>query len=345
MSRVALAACLLDFGAPKAPERITLLPAGRFDTPPGTRPVQGQGPWHLDEAAAHRVIAEWQGRRGELLIDFEHQNLRAAENGQPVIAGGWAAPASMRWEPGIGITAAVRWTERARQMIEAGEIRYLSPVFTYDKSGAVLRLLNTTLTNEPALDGFGELLAAAARRLTAEEPTMNPLLRAVLAALALKEDATEEQVTAALTALKAKADQVSGLTDQVAALKSQAPDPAKFAPVAVVTELRDQVAALTAAQHERDVDAVVTAALAEGKLLPAQEDWARAYGKSDLAGLKSYLAAAQPIAALKGTQTGGQPPAGEKGKGAGLSETELAVCRQMGVTPEDFAKTRAELAA
>ena len=57
-------------------------------------------------------------------------------------------------------------TDRAAAMIEAGEYRYLSPVFRYDsETGEVLELLHVALTNTPALDGMDpvRLLAAASR--------------------------------------------------------------------------------------------------------------------------------------------------------------------------------------
>ena len=67
----------------------------------------------------------------------------------------------------------------------------------------------------------------------------------------------------------------------------------------------------------------------------------RDMGKANVAQLTAFLAAAQPIAALSGTQTQGQSPA-TSAKGAhGLSADELAVCSASGLSPEDFAKTKA----
>ena len=77
-------------------------------------------------------------------------------------------------------------------------------------------------------------------------------------------------------------------------------------------------------------------ALASGRLLPAQEAWARDLGKTNLAALTAYIASAQPIAALTATQTQGTPPAGVAAAGA-LTPEQLAVCSAMGMTAEAFA--------
>ncbi len=135
---------------------------------------------------------------------------------------------------------------------------------------------------------------------------------------------------------------------QIAALTTAAanPDPSKYVPVSTMKTLQDQVAALTAVNIERDVNDIVVAALANGKLLPAQEAWAREHGKQNLASLKQYIETAQPVAALTGTQTGGTPPngnnSGNGGSGNGtstLSDQQIAICTSMGVSPEDYAKT------
>ena len=103
-----------------------------------------------------------------------------------------------------------------------------------------------------------------------------------------------------------------------------------------LTLLQGQIAALTARQQDADVDALVKPALADGRLLPAMEKWARDLGKTDVAALTAYLGAAQPIAALTATQTKGIPPSGLAKGDAQLSADELAVCTAMGLTPDQY---------
>lgn len=185
---------------------------------------------------------------------------------------------------------------------------------------------------------------------------MNPLLAAVLAALALPAGTTEPQAIAALSALGpvqerldalaklrtalgvAETADTTALVTACTALRANQVDPAKFVPLSVVEELKGQLAALTAQVTKGEVDKLVEEALADGRLLPAQEQWARELGASNRAALSSYLEVAQPIAALTQTQTKGRAP---ESKGEhGLTAEELAVCSATGLTPEQFAKAK-----
>lgn len=356
-STVAIAACAF---ALTAGTEIQLLPAGEFRSSDG-RPKDVSA-WRIDAGIAAAVIADVEARANRLVLDYEHQTLLSANNGQPAPAAGWFK--KLEWRDGDGLYAIdVQWTERASAMIEAGEYLYLSPVFSYDKkTGAVLRLVNAALTNNPALDGMD---AVAARFLTNESTqeeslTMDieELLNQLRWMLNLPALTTAEEITAELQ--KAIAVIKAGQTDtaaasfsltaylgardaEITALKSAAPDLSKFVPVETMTELRNQVATLTASLNGKTVDDLVEVALSSGKLLPAQESWARDLGKSNLVALTAYLDTAQAVTALTGTQTGGKEP---DGKAAGdLSDAELAMCRNMGVDPEDFKKTKAASAA
>ena len=93
-----------------------------------------------------------------------------------------------------------------------------------------------------------------------------------------------------------------------------------------------------------DLEAQIKPALADGRLLPALEGWARDLGKKDMAALTAYLGAAKPIAALTGTQTGGIPPATTATGDQQLRAEELAVCSAMGISPEAYRKAGAATA-
>lgn len=128
----------------------------------------------------------------------------------------------------------------------------------------------------------------------------------LLACLGLPDDADAAAVLAAVTALKA---QVADAQTQLAALSAQTPDPAQYTPVSALAALQTELAALTAKVREDELAKLIAPALADGRLLPAQKDWAEALGRKDIASLSAYLATAQPLAALTGTQTQGQAPA------------------------------------
>lgn len=359
-NRIAFCAVLAALAADAT--EIQLLPAGEFRAIDG-RPNDAPS-WRIDAAIAARLQEKFAQRANPLPIDYEHQTMYAADNGQPAPAAGWVR--SLEWREGKGLFAAVEWTPRARAMIAAGEYRFISPVIEYDKkTGAVLGLMPPALVNYAGIDGMQAVaLSALAERWsgteTTQENSMNPLLAAVLAALGIKEDTKPEDATAAIAALKTqageaaalktkvaelepKAAKVAELETSIAALKSGTPDPAKFVPIETVKALQTEVASLSAQVHGRALDELVKGALADGKLLPAMEGWARELGKKDLAQLRAYLDAAQPIAALAGTQTGGKKPAG--GGAGGLSDSQIAICKQMDLDPEAYKKQLATEAA
>src|SRR5574337_423937 len=133
---------------------IKLLPAGEFRARDG-RP-KGLPAWKMGPESAARIIAILEDSNVRVPIDYEHQSLKANENGQPAPAAGWFKTAE--WRDGDGLYATdVEWTEKARAMIQNGEYLYLSPVIAFDRdTGAITSLMGAALTNNPALDGLEE---------------------------------------------------------------------------------------------------------------------------------------------------------------------------------------------
>ncbi len=333
----ALACLAFDLSAGPA-GAVQLLPDGEFAAGDG-RPGPGKT-WKIDAAIAARVIDRFARRKNPAVVDYEHQTLYASFKDGAAPAAGWFG--ALEYRPGSGLWATpVEWTARATAMITAGEYRYLSAVFSYlPDSGEILEIHHAGLTNNPALDGMASVWGqqAATRFLhpVFDTPEDTVDRAQLIAMLSLAQDATDEAVTAALTALRDTAGRVDALQTQLAAATANAADPAKYVPVAVVEELRGQVSALSAAQVGREVAEIVTAALVDGRLLPAQKTWAESLGRSDLAALRAYVETAQPIPALLRNQTGGKPPAG--GTGAhGLTEQQLAICTNCGLDPAEYA--------
>lgn len=335
---------------------IQLTPAGRFAPNDGRKGVPAGG-WCMDEQDAARCIAAFDATQPPV-IDYEHQTLHAATSGQPAPAAGFIR--RLVWRAGQGLFAEAELTARARQYVQAGEYRYFSPVFQFNTAtGHVQRILMGAFTNNPAISGMQPLtLAAAAAQIFSTPEENYPMNKdtaappaedtaggapagvsaGICSALGIAKDASEADAISACAALVKERDEA------VAAAKAatESPDPARFAPVEALKELQAQVAALTSEAAARMVDDLVQPALADGRLLPAQEKWARELGGKDVAALKAYLDTAQPISALTATQTGGKAP--EK-KNAGLCADELKVAAACGITPENFAAARDFMAA
>lgn len=350
---IALAACAFALPLPAGDglAEWQLTPAGHFKPSDG-RPLPVPS-WYIDAAVASRVIARRQAKKNDLVIDYEHQTLNKEENGQPAPAAAWIK--ELFWVEGKGLHARVQLTARARQEIADGQYKYLSPVFTFDKrSGEVLDIQMAAVTNFPAIDGMDPLVARAAATFgitDLEHPDVNPLLKAILAALGLPDTTPEAEAIAACGALNLQAlrdelglaatattpEMVAACTSLKAQPKTAAPDPAQFVPVAALQQVQGELAALTAKIGKGEVDRLVEEGIGSGKIIKGEhEKWARSL---DVAALTAYLGAAAPIAALTTTQTGGQAPAAGVDE-HGLTEAERAVCTATGVSFRDFAANR-----
>lgn len=311
-----------------APTAIRLLPAGDFaavDGRPG-KDVKG-GKWTLTAELARKVIGQVAAQRTDVLVDYEHQSLLAKENGKPVPAAAWLKALEWRDGPadaGGGLWATdVSWTPAAAAALSAGEYRYLSPVFAYDNQGRVTRLVSVALTNTPALDTLDPLVSRAALSLLTGDLEAH--------------DVDKDQQIAALTTERDTAKtSLAALTTQVATLTTERDQAATK--LAALTAERDTLkAAADQAKAEADKTAhaaLLTAALTDGRLTPAQKPWAE---KQPLAALTEFLDSATAVADL----TRRQAKPGEGGNANGLTTEELAMCTRMGVTPEDFAKAKA----
>ncbi|HBS17265.1 MAG TPA: protease (I) and scaffold (Z) protein [Halomonas sp.] len=340
-------------------DKTRLMPAGTFHAPRGA--AEGSGPWHLSAEAAQAIIRLAAARSTDIAIDYEHQTLYAEKNGQPAPAAGWVDPRSLEFRED-GLYGAIAWTAKARAAITPGpdgepaEYLYLSPVFPYDANGVPLDLLHLALTNTPAIDEGAAQIAAARMAITHDvnddDQEIDTVKREqLIATLGLAAEATDEQIDTAIAALKAaQADADAFRTalgakddakpeEAVAALKASSatapPDMTQFVPVAVYQETTQQLAALKANSNTAELDALIKEGLEDGRIPgKATADWLRVQG---IAACKAHLDGAPSIAALKTTQTQGKPPEGSEVKGDGkLNETELAVCKSMGLTPEQY---------
>jgi len=326
MDTLIYAACAFELSADKT-GWIQVFPAGAFKPNDGRKmPVSH---WTIDAKSAASLIDNFKQQKNKLVIDYEHQTLYKEKNGQPAPAAAWIA--DLEWREGSGLWAKAEYTPQAEQQIKDKQYRYFSPVFNHDKKGVIKNLINGGLTNTPAIDGMAEL-SAAARRLfnPTEDVTMSEKddktpeskadLSAIASALNLDKGADEQSIIAACSALKAQVGKV------------QTPDPAEYVPVSAMKEMQAQIVALSAQIQSGEVESIIAAAKQQGKLLPAQEQWAKDYGAKDLNGLKSYLESAPAIAALTAMQ-GKAPPKND----LGLSEEEILVAKATGTPLKELA--------
>ncbi|MDD3535370.1 MAG: phage protease [Candidatus Cloacimonetes bacterium] len=107
-------------GVDGAPNEIHIVPIGDY-------PQRG---FRITREDCYDIIRNFKAFGIKLVIDFEHQSLNAADNGQPAPAAGWISSLELR-ENGVYATQ-VEWTEEAREMIKAKKYAYVSPVLVFN---------------------------------------------------------------------------------------------------------------------------------------------------------------------------------------------------------------------
>lgn len=338
------------------PDWVHLLPIGTFTG------RDGRGPYTNADAAKVIAASIAHQRGADLPIDYDHQMVFARENGQPAIAAGWIK--ELRVFPN-GIWGRVEWTAEAAQRIGARQYRYLSPMFTHDKGGAIIRLAGAGLVNMPNL----ELTS-----INSQQGTSMDLIAQLRALLGLPESADEAAVLEAVKAMAelsaivrraAKLPEATPFPSVLDTLKQRAanpdapagagnggkpavhgamPDhiPAGFVPVAALEHMAAQHNVMREQMLGREVERMVTDAMCDGKLPPALREWATAHAASDPEAFKQFAALMPQILTAGAVMT--RSPPGERDPASGLTASQLAVCAAMGHAPKDYASTIKEAA-
>ena len=229
----------------------------------------------------------------------------------------------------------MEWTATASAMIAGKEYRFLSPTFQHNKTVQITRLNGAGLVHKPALR-----LKALANEETPMAPQSNtpntspqsPLLARLMKALELRPDATEEEALEALEVFLAQQAQ----PDTNATAREQ-PDPARFVLIEAVRELMADRNTRLATMREQDAKAKVEGAVRAGHLTPAMRDWATSLCMAEPDSFDAFIAKSPaPFAHLHGRVNFGAMPA--TGAVADTSPEALAICAQLGSTPEQLAK-------
>jgi len=133
------------------PDEFQLLPYGRID-------LEGEPPVYVDEEAIASIIAHFDRRGNDMVIDYEHQTLKDVQ----APAAGWIKRLVDRGKDGLW--AVVEWTQRAKEYLKNREYRYFSPVFWVAKEGRkVARIENVALTNYPRINQLRPIVAKLSR--------------------------------------------------------------------------------------------------------------------------------------------------------------------------------------
>ena len=344
-----IAACSMSLSAQS--EHFVIIPEGEFRGIDG-RPFDAPA-WILTPKRGHEIVAVLNQQHIDMVIDYEHATLKAIETGEPAPAAGWLKQNGFVYVEGVGICSTqFEWIDKAKNFIDSGEYKYISPVLFYNKTGAVIGLHSVALTNKPNLDQLPEAkLAAAAQDFlsTSQDSEMNEeLLERLRWMLNLPVSATAEDIIAELNKLASQLTETTGTTvaanaqnlfdavaaiDQlkVAANSQSEPDPAQYVPMAVHKEALAQAISVSANAQVKEVDDLILAACSDGRLTgKATIDWVKDKAKTNPEFVKSYLADLPKIAALSQQQTQTVTIAANTQTAAYTPEA-LEVARLMGV--------------
>lgn len=289
---------------------VHLLPTGP------TRGRDGRGPYKLTDAGAVMEASRQYAGRRQIPIDYDHAIDLAAPNGIAAPAAGWIKSLQARTD---GIWGEVDWTPRGAELLAHREYRYLSPVFRHSRDGTINCLLRASLTNNPNID---QLTALASM----ETDNMDHL-PAICAALGLPEDASVDAILAKINEL-------------AASRQSAVPDPTKYVPigdferaVGEVNRLNQGISLQAATQH-------VNAQIEAAHLLPWLRDWGISLCSVNKPAFDEFIAKTK--GGLRGLLTPMKWPSPLEDHGApsALSDNEIAIASRMGVSAEDFAKSK-----
>lgn len=318
----------------KVPSEIQVIPYGFHQTP--------KGPFELDAAGAQAVIDAFNSRQNDMVIDYEHQTLADPPVEAP--AAGWIKQLINKGEEGVW--AAIEWTEKAKQYIANREYKYVSPVWLKRISdNRVFRLINVGLTNQPNIDGMVPLINKLG--LEGNKNTKEATMKNLWKLLGLSGDVTEEVAIAAVNKLIADLEAHKEKTAIVAnkgildalGLAATATESEIVGTIEAMkqshTKIDDvvkELSTLKAGLTQRDADGAVEMAMKEGKITPAQKDWALEYAKRDIEGFKVFVSKA-PVVVIEGKVVTDQKP-----DGSGIDGVQAQINKMCGVDDETFKK-------
>ena len=347
-------------GGASLPEWIMLARTGRWMGHPTMPEVVDEA--HLLSAQAH-FQRHYAANGADLVVDYHHASIAAPSAEAP--AAGWVKQMELR-NGGTELWGRVMWTSRAAGAIARSEYRYVSPVFRFNHpdrlSGETvpLHIHSVALTNTPFLTELQSLNSNSPLPKGADDMSILDSVAAALETtppelaerLELDEDADDRAIAEALVghrpcevcaevANSLQIEPAADGTDLRAALirlkaaregMNSVRTKLGLAEDAPETEVLNAIDGLLQRQDRSEAERLVEKAIEDGRIPPAHRDFYLREALNDLS------AAGQVINSLP-VLTAAQPTPGDRAAAA-LSDGEHAVCRQLGLSPDQMAAAR-----
>lgn len=307
------------------PARVPLHPFGEFTANSGSMRFR------FDADSLERVKAQLREKGVPFVIDLHHATLKVEEGkAAEAPAMGFIHDVEVEGDTVYGV---VEWTPLGQEKAAQGGFGFISPVLYYTEDGHVVGYHSHALTNRPGTD--------YQRRIGLEE-RMDWLKQM----LGLGQDATEEQVKAALEALQGKA-RLGDLLMQALELSSTEITPelrgrvirmaANEQLVEHVNQLRQALEAQASERKKEQVETLIRQALEDGRI-PAQDEarikfW-RDQAAKDLEGTKAALEMMPKLVPTAPITTPAKPADGV----AALEAADLQVAKLVGLSEEELKK-------
>lgn len=302
------------------PEWIQLLPKG-WIKPNGLDVL-------VDDQSLNTILARFKSRENDIVLDYEHQTLAGGE----APAAGWITDLEARDN---GLWAKVDWTERGRAYVAAREYRYISPVVLVNqKDCRGMRLQSVALTNNPAIDGMQPV---AAKEETEETGGINMDFLAKLAELlGLSSEASEDEVLAAIQGMVRHEEEVpQELADVLELEEGEATVAAAKKKIYAMKAGRvpaGELAKVSRQLAEMRAERMIEVAMSEGKITPAQKNWAIRQAAQDPKGFEEFLRTAPKVVPMTEMLNG------PVSRGSRVTDAQREINKKLRVSDSDFKK-------
>ncbi len=265
----------------QVPDWVQLLPAGKMVGRDGRS-------WNNNQPK--KVMESFAALARDIPIDIEHSTELKGPQGEPAPAVGWIKELDVR---DGAIWGRAEWNAAGSQLVGDQAYRYISPVILYQPgNGTIVGITSVAVTNQPNL-----MLPALNQQQESEQLTKeNRMVKALLAALALPETATEAEALAKINTIQ---------TD-LASARNRAENPSleKFVPrgdfdaaLEKAANAERELATIKKEGLDAAINQAIDGALKEGKITPATAEYHRAQCSQEggLDRFKAYCAAAPVI--------------------------------------------------
>lgn len=288
--------------------------------------------------APTKIVRAFNQSGEHLVLDVDHESEMFFGS---TVASGWVTKMAVR--NGGEIWGKIEFTANGERLVTEREFRSVSPVFQVsrdsfleflenpDQPMEVEAIVSVALTNKPNL---------RLRSLNNQQGESNTMDReALIKLLGLNSEATDEQITEAITALKSKPEP---------ATSAPQPNASEMVPRAdydaILNKLRTKEEAEKQAaktRFEAECRATVDAAVEAGKIPPVSKDYhlnTCLRGVESLNAFRDYIGAAPEIA--PDSQMRERESKEKNGEARELTSEERLVCRKLNITAEEFLKSQ-----